>query len=116
MLDFEIIGSAAALGSAASWALGSVLFKMLADKIEPVALTFAQGLLGALMLGGVAMLFGFQSMTPDAFLLLTLSGLLGIAVGDTFFLRTAKLRRAYDRSAVHYRPSSDSVIGVCLAR
>jgi hypothetical protein len=49
-------------------------------------LTFAQGLLGALMLGGVAMLFGFQSMTPDAFLLLTLSGLLGIAVGDTFFL------------------------------
>lgn len=86
MVDDKIIGAAAALGSAASWALGSVLFKMLGDKLEPVALTFAKGLLGVLMLGGALMFFGFQPVKLEPILLLTFSGLLGIAIGDTFFL------------------------------
>jgi drug/metabolite transporter (DMT)-like permease len=86
MLNDQIIGAAAALGSAASWALGSVLFKMLGDKLEPVALTFAKGLLGVLMLGGALLFLGFQPVRFDSILLLTLSGLLGIAIGDTFFL------------------------------
>jgi len=86
MLDDNIIGAAAALGSAASWAVGSVLFKMLGDKLEPVALTFAKGLLGVVMLGAALLFVGFQPVKYDAILLLTFSGLLGIAIGDTFFL------------------------------
>jgi drug/metabolite transporter (DMT)-like permease len=86
MLDDNIIGAAAALGSAASWALGSVLFKMLGDKLEPVALTFAKGLLGVLMLGVALVFLGFQPVKYESVLLLTFSGLLGIAIGDTFFL------------------------------
>ncbi len=85
-MEHQIIGAAAALGSAACWALGSVLFKMLGDKLEPVPLTFAKSLLGALMLGGALMYFGFQPLKLEPILLFTLSGLLGIAIGDTFFL------------------------------
>ncbi len=86
MINDQIIGAVAALGSAASWALGSVLFKMLGDKLEPVPLTFAKGLLGSLMLGAALMFLGFQSVKFESILLLTFSGILGIAIGDTFFL------------------------------
>ncbi len=77
---------AAALGSAASWAAGSVLFKMLGDKLQPIPLTFAKGVMGVVMLGLALLCIGPRSMDFQPLLLLTLSGLLGIAIGDTFFL------------------------------
>lgn len=86
MLDDHIIGMAAALGSAASWAVGSVLFKMLGDRLAPIPLTFAKGVLGALMLGITLAFTGLHGLEPRPLLLLTTSGILGIAIGDTFFL------------------------------
>lgn len=85
-MDAHWLGVAAALGSAASWALGSVLFRRLGDELPPVALTFAKGLASVALLGIVlAMIGGFRSISGEAWLLLILSGLLGIAVGDTLF-------------------------------
>jgi len=86
MPDDKLIGIAAALGSAASWAVGSVLFKMLGDKLQPIALTFAKGAAGVVMLGMALMFVGFRGIEYQSLLLLTLSGILGIAIGDTFFL------------------------------
>jgi drug/metabolite transporter (DMT)-like permease len=86
MLSEKLIGIAAALGSAAAWAMGSVLFKMLGDKLPPVPLTFAKGLAGAAMLGIALTSFGLHSVAYPSLLLLMVSGLLGIAIGDTFFL------------------------------
>jgi len=79
------LGAFAALGSAASWALGSVLFKRLGDALPPVALTAAKGMTGAAMFALVLRPLMLRPMTPGALLLLVLSGLLGIAAGDTLF-------------------------------
>jgi drug/metabolite transporter (DMT)-like permease len=76
---------AAALGSALSWALGSVLFRRLGDRLPPVSLTFAKGAVGTLLLGVAAAFVGWQPVGIEAAVLLALSGLLGIALGDTLF-------------------------------
>jgi drug/metabolite transporter (DMT)-like permease len=83
--SLRILGALAALGSAASWALGSVLFKQLGEELEPVVLTATKGIAGAAMLGLVLRLFTFQPVSSAALVLLVLSGLLGIAAGDTLF-------------------------------
>ncbi len=80
-----LIGAVAALGSAASWAIGSVLFRRLGDALAPVALTAAKGIAGAAMLALVFWPVATQPIAPGAFWLLMASGLLGIAVGDTLF-------------------------------
>jgi len=69
-----------------SWALGSVLFKILGDKLPPIPLTFAKGVTGALMLGLLMAGVGLRDLDFQAILLLIVSGTLGIAIGDTFFL------------------------------
>lgn len=84
-MDDKLIGMAAALGSAVSWALGSVLFRRLGDYLPPVALTFAKGVTGAALLGVVVASIGFEPLSTDVWLLLIVSGLLGIALGDTLF-------------------------------
>lgn len=84
-MDERLIGITAALGSAASWALGSVLFKKLGDELPPVALTFAKGVAGAALLGLVLAVTGFERVGDRPLILLILSGLLGIALGDTLF-------------------------------
>ena len=84
-MDLTVIGMMAALGSAASWALGSVLFRRLGDHLPPVALTFAKGVTSVVLLGVAVAIIGFEAISMNAWLLLILSGLLGIALGDTLF-------------------------------
>jgi drug/metabolite transporter (DMT)-like permease len=82
---------AAALGSAASWAIGSILFKRLGEHLSPVAMTLAKGSLSVSLLS-IALLFtGTATLSINAWMLLIASGLCGIALGDTFFF--AALRR-----------------------
>ena len=80
-----IIGAFAAVGSAAAWALGSVLFRRLGDALAPVLLTAAKGVTGAAMLLLVFWPLATEPVAPGALWLLIASGLLGIAVGDTLF-------------------------------
>jgi drug/metabolite transporter (DMT)-like permease len=84
-LDDKLLGVVAALGSAASWALGSVLFKKLTDELSPIALTSAKGIVGSALLALALASTGFVGGSGWSILLLALSGVLGIAFGDTFF-------------------------------
>jgi drug/metabolite transporter (DMT)-like permease len=84
-MDITVVGVMAALGSAASWALGSILFRRLGDHLPPVALTFAKGITSVVLLGVAVAIIGFEAIGINAWLLLILSGLLGIALGDTLF-------------------------------
>ena len=84
-MDFRAIGIAAALGSAASWAVGAILFKRLGEQISPLGLTLAKGTLSAIILAITLILTQYEGVDPQSLILLILSGLLGIAVGDTFF-------------------------------
>lgn len=84
-MDLRAIGITAALGSAASWAVGSILFKRLGESISPLAMTLAKGAVSVVLLALTLVFTGYQGVEPQPLLLLILSGLLGIALGDTFF-------------------------------
>jgi drug/metabolite transporter (DMT)-like permease len=90
-VDLRLVGMAAALGSAAAWAIGSILFKRLGEQLSPVAMTLAKGLASVLLLGLVMVFTGFTPWVGKTWLLLIASGIVGIAIGDTFFF--AALRR-----------------------
>ena len=84
-MNGRIIGISAALGSAASWAMGSILFKKLGQKLSPMALTLAKGTLSAVLLAVTLLVTGYADIALKPLLLLIFSGVLGIAVGDSFF-------------------------------
>lgn len=86
-MDERAIGAAAALTSAASWALGSILFKKIGDRLDPLALTLAKGAVGSALLFFILLFWGFGAVGPQDLLLLVLSGLLGISVGDALFFK-----------------------------
>jgi len=75
----------AALASAAAWALGSILFRKLGDHVSPVAMNLGKDLVGLPLLGVALLLAGPAAMDLRAIVLLSLSGLIGIALGDTLF-------------------------------
>ncbi len=83
-----VLGSAAALASACSWAIGAILFRRLGDSLSPVAMNLTKSVIGTLYLGVVLLLFGFGPVNRQDFLFLGLSGLLGIAIGDSFFFKS----------------------------
>jgi drug/metabolite transporter (DMT)-like permease len=79
------IGISAALLSAFSWALGSILFKKLGETLSPLAMTLVKGTVSLLLMGMVLCFIGFTSLEMEPLLLLAASGILGIAVADSLF-------------------------------
>jgi hypothetical protein len=81
----EAIGIAAGLGSAASWALGAILFKRIGENMSPLAMTLLKSLLSVVLLGAALIFTGWVRPTEYDLWLLVASGLIGIALGDTLF-------------------------------
>ena len=79
------IGIGAALGSAASWALGAILFKRIGERMSPLAMTLAKAVVSVIFLGIALLFLGFSRIAPHDLGMLVASGLVGIAVGDTLF-------------------------------
>lgn len=79
------IGMLAALGSAASWAVGSVLFEQVGKHLSSSAMTLTKGFISAVILLITLIVTGYTDMSSQDLLLLILSGLLGISLADTFF-------------------------------
>lgn len=91
MIDKNTIGMLAALGSAASWSLGAVLFKDLGESLSSFAMTLVKGFVSVLLLGILTLLVGgYTSISSEAWSYLILSGILGIALSDTFFFSALK--------------------------
>jgi drug/metabolite transporter (DMT)-like permease len=84
-MDLKLLGMGAALGSAASWAIGSILFKRIGETVTPFGMTLSKGAVSLLLLGAVLFATGCGDLPGGALGLLLLSGILGIAVGDTLF-------------------------------
>ncbi|MBR8830402.1 MAG: hypothetical protein N5P05_000128 [Chroococcopsis gigantea SAG 12.99] len=84
-MDGKIIGMTAALGSAASWAVGSILFKGLGEHLSPLAMTLAKGIASIFLIALMLTITGTTAVETRTTLLLIASGLLGIALGDSFF-------------------------------
>jgi drug/metabolite transporter (DMT)-like permease len=81
----HVIGIVAALASAASWAVGTILFKGVGAQFSSMAMTLIKSLGGAALLLALLLFFGWTPPPKDALVWLALSGLLGISAGDTFF-------------------------------
>ncbi len=85
------VGVGAALTSAASWAVGTILFKGIGENFSASAMTLVKSLMSVLLLAFVLIFVGWASVPASSLGWLILSGLIGIAAGDTFFF--AALRR-----------------------
>ncbi len=84
-MNSTLIGMSAALLSAASWAVGAILFKRLGELASPFGMTLSKGIVSVVLLGVVLIFIGYESIPLHAAGLLFLSGILGIAIGDTLF-------------------------------
>jgi len=92
VLDSNSLGILAALGSAASWAIGAVLFKHLGESLSSFAMTLVQGALSVILLGTLTLLTcDYNSIGYDAYFYLVLSGIVGISISGTFFFSALKM-------------------------
>ena len=89
-MALELIGILAALGSAATWAVGALLLKPFAERLPAMALAFAKGVFGLGVLGGLILMVGPASPNWTTATILFLSGVLGIGVADTLFFKALR--------------------------
>ncbi len=85
MNAIALIGVGIALGSAAAWAVGSILFRRIGDDASPLGMNLGKGLIGLVLLGGVLLAVGPEPLDTRTLFYLGTSGIVGIALGDTFF-------------------------------
>jgi len=71
--------------SACSWALGAILWRKVGDSLSSCGMNLAKTAIGALFLGIVLLFVGVEPIPARSIVFLALSGILGIAAGDTFF-------------------------------
>jgi drug/metabolite transporter (DMT)-like permease len=84
------IGEIFALLSAVVWAFAVILFKKSGETTHPLALNLFKDVLALVLFIPTLWLFGetlFRAAPPGDYTLLLVSGVLGIAVGDTLFLK-----------------------------
>lgn len=81
----DLLGVLAALGSGLAWALGSILFRRIGERASPAAMNLTKSVMGLGVLGIGVVATGVSAIQPGQILPLALSGVLGIAVGDTLF-------------------------------
>jgi drug/metabolite transporter (DMT)-like permease len=93
-----------ALASAASWALGAVLWRIVGEELSPFSMNLSRGIIGSLYLASVCLLVGLEPMSMRDFAYLGVSGLLGITLGDTFFFM----------SLMSLGPSLSSLMGTLI--
>lgn len=88
----HVLGASAALGSALCWAISAILFRRLGDHMSAAAMTFCKGVIASitllLLVLLVALPAGLQSGSWQSMLLLAISGIAGISLGDTLYFAT----------------------------
>ena len=84
-MNSQVIGIGAALISAAAWAVGAILYKKFGENVSSVGMNLAKGAINLFLLAVTVLILGQEHVDLDSFLLLGVSGLLGISLGDTFF-------------------------------
>lgn len=82
------LGSVFALGSAAMWATAAIFFRRIGETAAPTAMNLGKGLIALACLVTVLLFTGFSEINGLSWLYLAISGVLGIALGDTFFFMT----------------------------
>lgn len=89
------VGVLAALASAASWAVGTLLFKNIGSEFSASAMTLLKSFFSILLLAIVLVFVGWTQVPSTSFWWLILSGLIGISVGDTCFFAALQRLAVY---------------------
>ncbi len=84
-LSWHLIGCGAALGASLAWAVGSILFRRIGDEASPLGMNLGKGLLGLALLGLALLVVGIDPISGRDLAILAASGVIGIALGDSFF-------------------------------
>jgi drug/metabolite transporter (DMT)-like permease len=103
-LDRHLVFGLVALASAASWALGTVLWRKIGEEVSPFSMNLGKGVIGSLYLAAAFLVIRLEPVSTHDFLYLGISGLLGITLGDTFFFL----------SLMHLGPSLSSLMGTLI--
>lgn len=90
IMNSQFIGISSALLSSASWALGAILFKKISENVSPLGMTLAKGLIGCILMGIVYLIEGITSLPVNVIFILFISGIIGIAIGDTLFFASLR--------------------------
>lgn len=99
MIDSTAIGVCAALGSAASWSVGALLFNNMTERLSSFAMTLVKGAMSIALLSALSLFIPWSvEVDRGSYLLLATSGILGISLADTLFF--AALRSLGARSIV----------------
>lgn len=87
----ELFGIVAAIASAASWAFGTLMFDRLGRHVSPAGTTFIKGSLSIVFMALLTFFCnGFASIRSIECVYLAISGIIGIAVGDTLFFKSLR--------------------------
>ncbi len=86
----HLIGGLFALGAGMCWATASILFGKLGQSVSSLAMNFGKGIIGLICLAVVLPFTGIAGTSAEAWIYLSLSGLIGISVGDTVFFDTLR--------------------------
>ena len=90
-MNTVIIGIAAALASAASWAFATVVFDRLSKVIPYAGITFLKGTFSIVLIAVLALFMGgLVEVNLRDVVVLALSGIIGIGIGDTLFFRSLR--------------------------
>ncbi len=82
-------GIIAALVSAASWACATVLFELLGKKIPSAGITFLKGAFSLILMWILVLAWGkFDHVGTYDAIILIISGIVGISLGDTLFFKS----------------------------
>ena len=85
----ELLGIIAALASAASWAFATVVFDRLGKVIPYAGITFMKGVFSIVLMLLIVIVVGdFKTVSMNDAVILVVSGIIGIAIGDTLFFRS----------------------------
>jgi drug/metabolite transporter, DME family len=100
-VDPATVGTLCALGSAMTWAVTSLLVRSLTSQFSSVAINAMRSTAGGVLLGAYVLwasgIGPFLAVSPWAFMLMTVSIVAAIGIGDTLFFestRTLGLGRA----------------------
>ncbi len=89
-MDFLVnnfLGEIAALSAALLWAISSVVYSHLGLKIAPLQLNFSKGIIAIALIIITLLIQGtaFSDLSTSTIALLSLSGIIGIGLGDTAY-------------------------------
>ena len=87
----EYLGELSAIGAAFMWSFSSILFTSLALKIGSVQLNFWRLIIAVVLLGITIYIADIpMNLTQNQLLFLSLSGIIGLVLGDTFLFLSFK--------------------------